>query len=202
MNEVERALSDISDIRSRMAASTRFRGYAPEVVAITGFAALFLMLAQLAAPDSFTGGDTGLVRVWGTMLLVGSLAILGEAVNRSRRQHRSMAHAMLATALRTVAPTGFVILVLTAVVLGRAPQFAWVLPGLWQMLVGIAAFASYATMPRGIAWPSLFYLVAGAVVLTASARQDGLDPVLCGAPFAIGHLWIAYLLGRNGGEVA
>lgn len=202
MNDVERALSDISDIRSRMAASTRFEGYAPEVVAVTGFAALFLLLAQLLAPQAFSGGDVGLVRIWGAMLLVGSLAILSEAIGRTRRQHRSMALPMLASALRTVAPTGFACLVVTAVVLGRAPQFAWVLPGLWQMLVGVAAYASYATMPRGIGWPSLFYLVSGALVLAVSASREALDPVLCGAPFVVGHLWIALLLRRRGEEMA
>jgi len=160
------------------------------------------MLAQLMAPQNFTGGDTGLVKLWGGMLLVGSLSILSEAVGRARRQHRTMARAMLASALRTVAPTGFACLVVTAVVLGRAPQFVWVLPGLWQILVGIAAFASYATMPRGIGWPALFYLGAGAMVLALSASRGALDPVLCGAPFIIGHLWIAFLLHRHGEDVA
>lgn len=199
MNDVERALSEISDIRSRLAASTRFRGYAPEAVAVTGVLALAIMLTQALWPERFAASEVQLALVWGGVLLAGSLTIVIEAAGRSRRQHGAMAAEMLRSALRTIAPVSLVCLALGVAVLGRAPEAAWLLPGAWQMLTGVAAFASFATMPRGIAGPAAWYLVTGAVAMAAGAG-GALSPLVCGLPFVVGHLWIAWLLHKEGGE--
>jgi hypothetical protein len=202
MTEIDRALSDISDIRSRIAASTRFRGYGADAVAATGALAAAVMFAQLFWPARFAAGAAGQAMVWGVVLVVGSLVVLGEATGRARAQHAGMAGAMLAGAARTIVPISFLCAALGAIVLLRAPEIAWILPGTWQMLIGVAAFSSYAMMPRGIVWPGLFYLASGATVLFVSAGQGQLSPIACGVPFIVGHLWIAALLDRETGARA
>ncbi|MCB2076291.1 MAG: hypothetical protein KDE55_01195 [Novosphingobium sp.] len=198
MNDVERALSEISDIRSRMAASTRFRGYAPEAVAISGLLSFVVMLAMMIWPERFAASDIQQALLWGAVMLAGSLTIFGEVIGRTRRQHGGMAEAMLRGAMRTVLPISLVCLVPALVVILHAPQVAWLLPGLWQMLIGVAAFASYSSMPRGIVWPASWYLLTGAAVTLVSASDNALSPLLCGIPFIVGHIWIAWLLHRQG----
>lgn len=198
MNDVERALSEISDIRSRLAASTRFRGYAPEAVALAGLAALALVLFQLLWPRQLAQDAFGQALIWGGVLIAGSTAIGAEAIGRCRRQHGGLAQAMLFGALRVVLPVALTGVILGVAVLGFAPDAAWLLPGVWQMLIGVAAFASYASMPRSIVWPALWLVGTGALVTLFAGRDGAVSPLTAGGPIALGHLWIAWLLRGEG----
>ncbi|MCX7865401.1 MAG: hypothetical protein N2423_10285 [Novosphingobium sp.] len=200
MNDIERAISEISDIRSRLAASTRFRGYAPEAVAVIGLVSLGVMLAQMVWPDLLGASSSEIALVWGAVLVASGLTMHGEAISRSRQQHGGMARAMLGGALRTALPIAFVGAVVGASVLLFAPDVAWLLPGFWQMLVGVAVFASYATMPRGIVWPALWLLGSGGLVTMLAAGYGEITPLMAGGPFVPGYLVIAWLLHRVGNQ--
>ena len=201
MNDIERAISDISDIRSRLAASTHFRGYAPEAVAVIGLVSLAVMLAQIAWPDRLGAGNADIALVWAAVLVASGLTVHGEAVSRSRRQHGGMARAMLSGAMRAAMPIAFVGVVAGASVLAFAPGAAWLLPGMWQMLVGVAVFSSYATMPRGIAWPAAWLLGCGGLVTVLSGMSGEITPLMAGGPFVPAYLVIAWLLHREGNQV-
>lgn len=199
MNDIEKAISDISDIRSRMAASTRFRGYAPEAVAVIGMVSLLVMAAQLAWPDRLAASDRQQVLVWGTVLLASGLTVGVEAIARSRHEHGGMAGSMLQGAMRIVVPVMLVSAAIALAVLAYAPEATRLLPGAWQMLIGVVAWASYPTMPRGIVWPALWYLGSGAGVMLLAGNAGALSPLLCGGPLVVGHLAIAWVLYREGG---
>jgi hypothetical protein len=109
-----------------------------------------------------------------------------------------MAAAMLQGASRTVLPISATGIVVAAVVLAYAPAMAWIVPGIWQMLIGLVAFASYATMPRAIVWPAAWYLAAGAAVMALSGASGSISPLLAGGPLVIGHFAIAWILHREG----
>jgi len=198
VNDIERAISDISDIRSRLAASTSFRGYAPEAVAVIALVSLAVMVAQMIWPERLAASSAQIALVWGIVLLASGLTVAVEAFSRSRLQHGGMAGAMLRGALRVAVPIGFVEAVLGICVLLFAPEAAWLLPGIWQMLVGVVAFSSYSTMPRGIHWPGAWYLVCGALVTVFAAMAGEITPLMAGGPFVPGHLVIAWLLYREG----
>jgi hypothetical protein len=198
MNDIERAISEISDIRSQLAASTRFHGYAPEAVAVIGLVSLGVMLAQIAWPAVLAANSAQIALVWGIVLLAGALTVAVEAISRSRRQHAGMAGAMLRGAMRVAAPVVLLGGIVGGCVLAFAPQTAWLLPGFWQMLAGIVAFASYTTMPRGIVWPGVWYLVCGALVMIGAGLRQDITPLMAGGPLVPGHLAIAWLLHREG----
>jgi hypothetical protein len=201
VKDIERAISEISDIRSQLAASTRFRGYAPEAVAMIGFVSLGVMLAQIAWPDSLAASDSQQVLIWGAVLVASGLTMAGEAISRSRHQHGGMAGAMLKGAIRALLPICAVGVVVAAIVFLHAPEITWLLPGLWQMLVGVGVFASYSTMPRAIIWPALWFLVAGAAMMWLAGGKGHLTPLICGGPFVAGHLAIAWILYREGARI-
>lgn len=202
MNDIERALSDISDIRSQLAASTRFRGYAPEAVAMIGLVSLAVMLAQIAWPDRLAASNAQQVLVWGAVLVASSITVVTEAITRSRRQHGGMAGAMMRGAFRIQMPTSAIGIVVAAVVYLRAPEALWIVPGLWQMLIGVVAFSSTTTLPRTIVWPALWYLLSGTAVMWLAGQDGQLTPLMTGGPLVAGHLAIAWILYREGVQSA
>lgn len=194
MSEVEQALAQIADIRAQLAASTRFRGYAPEAVGTVGAMSLAALLLELLWPESFAASDRQLVMTWGLLLAAGCLAIAVEAIVRTLREDDRMASPMLLGALRVIFPGCVIVLVVPFVVLAYAPQVAWIVPGIWQMLIGFVAFASWSSMPRRIVWPAAWYLVSGAAGLILAGRLGGLTPLMVGVPFVVGHCAIAWVL--------
>lgn len=198
MNDLDHALAQVSQIRLQLAATTRFRGYAPEAVAVIGMVALLVTVAQSLWPARYAASDRQLVLAWGMVLVVSSLAIATEAIARARSQHGGMARSMLHSAMRVVLPITAVGAVIAAVVLAYAPQMAWIVPGIWLMLIGLVAFASYATMPRAIIWPGIWYIAAGAGVMVLAGRSGALAPWMIGGPMVVGHIAIALILHHGG----
>lgn len=197
MNDIERAISEISEIRTQLAASMRFRGYAPEAVALMGLLSLAFLLAQLAFPEALAASSLQISLAWGGLLLINAFAIAVETVVWSWRQSPGMAGAMLRGAMLTTIPISFASLVIGVVVAVYVPDAAWILPGIWQMLVGVVGFSSHAILPRGIIWPALWYTLCGAGVTAVAATTGEISPLLAGIPFIVGHLWIALILHRD-----
>ena len=200
MSEVEQAIAQIADIRAQLAASTRFRGYAPEAVGVIGLLSLMIMLLQLAWPGHFAAGDRQYVLVWGLLMAAGCLLIAVEALLRTRRAKDHMARPMLLSAIRIVVPATVIAATVPLAVLAYAPQVSWIVPGVWQMLIGLVAFASYSTMPRRIVWPAAWFLLSGVVGLFLAGAQGGLTPLVAGGPFVAGHFAIAWALSDKGGH--
>lgn len=170
------------------------------MVAAIGLVSLLVMLAQIAWPARLAADDRQQVLTWGLLLVAAGLTMAVEAIARSRREHGGMADAMLRGALRTALPVAAVGFVIAAVLLRFAPQLCWMVPGIWQMLIGVIAFASYSTMPRAIVWPALWYLCAGAGALVIAGKSGLLTPLIAGGPFCVGHFAIAWVLGLDRGE--
>ena len=198
MNDIERALSEISDIRSQLAASTRFRGYAPEVVAMIGLISLAIMLAQLAWPETLATSTGQQVVIWGAVLAASGITVAAEAISRSRRQHGGMAGAMMRGAFLIQLPTTVIGVVAAIIISSHAPEALWIVPGLWHMLIGVVAFASYTTLPRTIIWPAVWFLLSGAAVMWLAGQDGQLTLLMMGGPLVVGHLSIAWILYREG----
>lgn len=198
MSDIERALAELSDIRAQLATATRFRGYAPELLVGIAMIAALLMAAQYAWPDSLAATDLQHVLVWGALLALSNIAIAMEAITRSRHRHGGMAQAMLGSALRVQLPAGMVCLVIALAICCFAPETAWIVPGIWLMMIGIVAFASQPILPKPIVWAGLWYSLAGAVVIVLAGAQGRLSGWMMGAPLIVGHLMIAWTLKYEG----
>ena len=203
MTELERAIADVAFIQQRLAASTRFDGLAPHAMAGTGLLALVAAAAQMRWPRLLADSPHSYVVVWSAVALAAVALIGGEALQRSRRLHGSMADTMIASTLRLLLPFiaagGAVALVL----LRLAPASAWLLPGLWQLLIALAGFSAVSTLPRAIVWPAGWYFASGVTVLAWAAATGALDPWMMGLPFGVGQLAVALVLhqatrGRRG----
>ena len=134
---------------------------------------------------------------WSAVGLLAGGMIAVEALGRARRVHGGMADVLIGESLRLFLPFGVVGAVLTLVLLRGAPEAAWLLPGLWQMLVALLGFSAAATnLPCSVAW----YLLCATAVLTLAGQAQATSPWMMGLPFGVGQLLVAALLHRAGGD--
>ena len=119
-----------------------------------------------------------------------------EMVARARRMHSGLADEMLYTAVEQFTPAAVAGTLLTVVLMRSAPQSAWMLPGLWQIVFALGVFASCRTLPRPIFAAGAWYLAAG---LANLAFANGLSPWAMAVPYGVGQLYIAAVLYRSVG---
>ena len=78
-----------------------------------------------------------------------------------------------------------------------APASLWMLPGLWQVALGLGFFAASRSLPRAMALVGGWYVGAGLLTLGLTAPSQALTPWAMGVPFALGQLGAAVLLRRS-----
>ncbi|MFM1816668.1 MAG: hypothetical protein RLZ98_3363 [Pseudomonadota bacterium] len=200
MRDLDRALADISRIREQLAAGTMFRGFGPMVMAATGALALLTATAQSVWPATFAASAESYLYTWTATAVLACILIGFEMVARSKRHHGGLADQMIFNAVELFLPAGFAGAALTGVVLRFAPEAAWMLPGLWQLLVALGLFAAVRMLPRTIAIAAGWYFVAGIAVLIIASADKALAPWLMGLPFAVGQMLIAVVLHFASGE--
>jgi hypothetical protein len=186
MSDLDKALADIVAIRSRIAADTVFRGYGPAALAATGGVALLTALAQALWLGDATDRPVAFVLRW-------------EMRRRAHRDHSGLADAMIHNAAQQFLPSAAAGILLSAVLLLHAPEAVWMLPGLWQLLVGIGIFASARNLPRAICLAGGWYFASGLAVLMLGSVDHALSPWAMGLPFLVGQCLMAVILRREYG---
>lgn len=187
MQDLDQVLDDIARVRGQLAASSRFQGFAPGIVALTGLLALALATWQSV------GRDTGL-SVWILLAAVSALMIGTEAIVRARKLHRSMAGRLVSITLERFLPTAAAGALAGMAVLLQAPEHARLLPGLWQLLMAVGLYAVLGNLPRQMVWAAVFYYAAGTASLLLSTHSDIATAWLMGLPFGVGQLLVAGIL--------
>src|ERR1700712_1764040 len=104
MRDINKALSDIGEIRIQIAAGTSFRGYGPVAIVLTGLIGIATAIAQNLF--EIQPGTTPALFVWswvGAGLLSAAVVRI-EMQGRSRRHHSSLADTMIAQAIEQFLP--------------------------------------------------------------------------------------------------
>ena len=198
MRDLDRALADISQIRSQIARGAEFRGYGAATLAATGVfafmaAALQPRLVADPASDPLAYGI-----LWAATAAL-SVAVIGaETIARTRREHSGMAQEMIISAAEQFLPAGIAGILLTAVMLRFAPEALWMLPGLWQVVFALGVFASCRFLPRPMLLVGGWYLATALTCLALGKGLHAFSPWLMGGPFAIGQLLVAAILQLDG----
>jgi hypothetical protein len=193
MDDLHKALGDISSIRRQMARSTEFRGYGPATLAATGLLAISSAGVQgvwLPDPASHIPVYLG---IWVSTAVVSAALIGVQTVTRSQRMHSGMADAMIRMAVEQFLPAAGAGALLTLVLLRNVPSALWMLPGLWQVIFSLGVFSSCRFLPRRMLVAGLWYLTTG---LTCIALGDNraLSPWTMGISFGVGQLLVAAIL--------
>jgi hypothetical protein len=204
MQDLDKALAEITEIRSQLARGIEFRGYGPLTVAATGMLALAAATVQaMWLPDPSASVLSYLV-LWIATAAVSVVLIGIEMVARSRRIHRGLADEMIHAATEQFVPAGVAGALLTFVLYQFAPQTLWMLPGLWQIVFSLGFFASCRALPRPLFAIGVWYLAAGLMTLAFAGGAQAFSPWAMALPFGIGQLLMAAILhvsvGAHDGE--
>jgi hypothetical protein len=195
--ELREALSQIAEIRSRVAATERFDGYRAAPVALTGLLAVVVALLQPRLIPDPQADVTAYLTLWlGTAVVGGIVAGSGIWLRYSRSTNR-LAKQLTWLAVGQFAPCLIAGAVVTLMIVRHAPTHAVLLPGLWQVLFSLGVFASFRLMPRAIAVVGVVYLTAGAVNLAFASGPAAMSPWVMGLPFGLGQLLTAAVLYWN-----
>jgi hypothetical protein len=194
MTELRQALDDINAIRTQVARGTQFRGYGPLSVASSGILALLVAAAQSRWMSGSVHDLKLFLGVWISTAAVALFLSALETIFRVRRVHSGLALEMIQAAAEQFLPCIVVGVLLTAVLMRVAPQDAWMLPGLWEVIFSLGVFASCRFLPRQMFGVGAWYLVAGLVCLLVASGHHALSPWAMGIPFGVGQLLVAAVL--------
>jgi hypothetical protein len=197
MQDLNRALTDISVIRGQLARDTEFRGYGPVALAATGLLALVVAGAQSLWLKDPAAQMHLYVWLWVATAAVSLVLIGSETIQRTRRAHGDLAVPMLQSAVEQFLPAIVAGGLLTVALLRVAPSSLWMLPGLWQIVFSLGVFASCRFLPRPMFLVGVWYLACGLGCLALVPIEFRLSPWVMGIPFGVGQLMVARFLNRN-----
>jgi hypothetical protein len=193
MNELNRALGDISSIRRQMARSTEFRGYGPATLAATGLIAVLAAGIQaILLPDPA-------VHIWSYLSIWICTAGLSAALTgiqmytRTRRMHSGMSQEMMHMAVEQFLPSVGAGLLITLVLVRYVPSALWMIPGIWQVIFSLGVFSSCRFLPRPMLAAGAWYLLTGLVCISLGGSR-ALSPWAMGIPYGAGQLLVAAIL--------
>jgi hypothetical protein len=194
MLDLDRALTDIRAMKSQLARGTVFRGYGPATFAVTGVLALTAAWTQARWIEDPANDLWAYVGLWAATAIFSAIIIAIEVVTRSRRVHSGLADEMILSAAEQLLPAMVTGALLTFVVMRFAPQSAWMLPGLWQIVLSLGAFASCRSLPAPLFAVGVWYLATGLACLAFASGEHAFSPWAMGAPFTIGQFLTALLI--------
>lgn len=201
MNDLHKALGDISSIRRQVAQSTEFRGYGPATLAGTGVLAIVAAVAQaLWLPDPADHVPVYL-GIWITTAILSATLIGTQMMARARRIHSVMADEMIRTAVEQFLPSVGAGALMTVVLVRFVPAALWMLPGMWQVIFSLGVFSSCRFLPRPMAVAGAWYLLTGLTCI-ALADNRALSPWTMGISYGAGQLLVAAILLRSAKEGA
>ena len=193
MNDLHKALGDISSIRRQVARTTEFRGYGPATLASTGAIAVAAAVGQsLWLPDPANHIAVYLA-IWISTAALSATLIGAQMHTRARRIHSGMADEMIRMAVEQFLPAVGAGALITIVLVSKVPAALWMLPGLWQVIFSLGVFSSCRFLPPPMVAAGAWYLLTGLLCLSlADARA--LSPWTMGISYGAGQLIVALIL--------
>jgi hypothetical protein len=143
------------------------------------------------------------VALWATTAIASTIIVGIEVVTRSRRVHSGLADEMILAAAEQLLPAMVTGALLTFVLMRFAPESLWMLPGLWQIVLSLGAFASCRSLPPPLFAVGVWYLATGLACLAFASGEHAFSPWAMGLPFGIGQFLTAaliYLIGVPDGQ--
>ena len=170
--EVSRAIADLEEVRTRLAAGQRFRGLSGGAAFASGIAAIVsgaIQAASIPSPVSAADG-TRYITIW-IACLACSLAVNYGAIVLWLGRHWSVRSRV---ELKTVGMT----------------------PGTWCLCYALGLIASRAMAPPGIGWVAALFAASGTALLFAPGI-NALAWWVMPATFGIGQIVIGILVSRD-----
>jgi hypothetical protein len=193
MNDLDKALGDISSIRREMAQSTQFRGYGPVTLATTGALALLASAAQVVWLPEPAHRMQAYLALWISTAVLGSSFTGAQMYRRSRRMHSGLSDEMIQMAVEQFLPSVGAGALVTLTLFLFTPSVLWMLPGLWQVIFSLGVFASCRFLPRPMMAAGAWYLLSGLICISLGDSR-ALAPWTMGVGYGAAQLLVACIL--------
>ena len=193
MNDLYKALGDISSIRRQVASTTEFRGYGPATLAATGIFAILAAGAQGHWVPDPVSHISAYLSIWISTAVLSAVLTGVQMYTRTRRIHSGLSNEMLRMAVEQFLPSAGAGLLVTIVLLRYVPIATWMLPGMWQVIFGLGVFSSCRFLPRPMIAAGMWYLLTGLSCL-AMGGSRALSPWAMGISYGAGQLLVAAIL--------
>jgi hypothetical protein len=193
MNDLHKALGDISSIRREMARSTQFRGYGPATLAATSAFALLAAAAQAVWLPDPANHMPAYLSIWVLTAMLSAALTGAQMYTRTRRIHSGLSDEMIRMAVEQFLPSVGAGLLMTIVLVRYVPAVSWMLPGLWQVIFSLGIFSSCRFLPRPMIAAGVWYLLTGLVCI-AFGDSRALAPWTMGLSYGMGQLLVAGIL--------
>ena len=151
MNDLHKALGDISSIRRQVARSTEFRGYGPATLAATGGIAILAAGLQAVWLPNPSNRIAAYLAIWVSTAIVSAALIAVQTVTRSHRMHSGMADEMIRMAVEQFLPAAGAGALLTMVLVGSVPSALWIYRDSGKSYSASVCFHRAAFFP--VQWP-------------------------------------------------
>lgn len=193
MNQLNKALGDIDNIRMQVARSTDFRGYGPATLGATGVLALLAATVQWSVLPGAGNRLPEYLAIWISTAVVSAALIGAEMHARTRRIHRGMADAMIRMAVEQFLPSVAAGALVTFVLMRYAHADAWMLPGMWQVIYSLGVFSSCRFLPKPMIAAGAWYLLTGLLCISLGDAR-AFSPWAMGVPYGVGQMLVAAVL--------
>jgi hypothetical protein len=193
MNDLHKALGDISSIRRQMARSTEFRGYGPATLATTSAFAVVAAVGQARWLPDPADGISLYLSIWIAAAVLSAVLTGTQMYTRARRMHSGLSQEMIRMAVEQFMPAAGAGALITVVLVRCASATLWMLPGIWQIIFSLGVFASCRFLPRPMVAVGAWYLLTGLACLSLGDAR-AFSPWAMGIPFGVGQLLVAAVL--------
>jgi hypothetical protein len=195
--EIERALSDLAEVRERLARAERFEGYSGPASVASGIVAFIAGGVQLArVPHPATpSGFSAYLAIWMSCLGVALLLNYGAVALWLLKNHRPSAQSQFRTAALSIAPSVLLGGALTAALWAHGDYT--LVPGTWFAFYAVGLFASRGNIPAGALPVMVAFGLLAVAFLATPLESIALRWWVMPLGFGTGQLAIGYLLARE-----
>ncbi len=192
--ELREALSQINEIRGRMAGAETFRGYRSATVGFSGlmaFAGAGVQAVWIPQPAENVGAYLAL---WITIAVLSVVVCGAEMAVRCYRAVSPLTRQVTLLAVEQFLPCVVAGGLMTFAMARFAPESLWMLPGLWAIVFSLGVFASCRLLPGPVFWVAAYYLAAGVAALALARQEAALSPWAMAGTFGVGQLLAGAIL--------
>jgi hypothetical protein len=193
--ELQKALSQLSDIHAHVLRSEVFRGYRAVTMLATGGIALFAAAAQatLVPPTDLIG----FVLYWVLVACIcAGVSAADMILNTRQLVDQSLRRRSLLVVSQSL-PALAAGALITGFLMYLDRDLGALLPGLWTMVYSLSLFAARPYLPRAIGWVGAFYLAAGGWMLWRAEAGVIPSPWGMGLAFGLGQAGLAVVFYLN-----
>ncbi|WP_052031739.1 hypothetical protein [Novipirellula maiorica] len=194
---IDEALQQLDLISAVADRSRTFDGLRAAPTAASGVIALLAAAIQMRLITSSPTPLESYLLLWIGVAAVSLLIVIADMTVRYYRDPTARARRMTLEVLSRLAPAIVVGAALTLIVFVTAPEVAWMLPGLWSVLLGLGIFAASSLLPRSLSQIAIWYIGCGLGVLMLSHGDVALSPLTMAIPFGGGQCFAAWRMHQE-----